>query len=133
MTNKDLIEIAKNARKNAFVSISSYSVGAALLTKSGTVYLGANIEDKSIPNLSCCAERVAIQNAFSHGDREFIAIAIVGGKENNDIDETLIPCGVCLQYIMDMCSDIDIITYIDGNMVSMKVQDYLKIPYKLKN
>ncbi len=133
MTNKDLIEIAKNARKNAFVPISGYSVGAAILTKNGTVYLGTNIEDKSIPNLSCCAERVAIQNAFSHGEREVSTIAVVGGKEKSDIDETLIPCGVCLQYIMDMCSNIDIITYIDGKMVSMRAQDYLKMPYKLKD
>lgn len=131
MTNQDLIEMAKKARKNAFTPISGYSVGAALLTKSGSIYLGANVEENTIPNLSCCAERVAIQNAISYGEKEFIAIAVIGGNKNSEIDSTLIPCAVCLQYIMDMCEDIDIISYVDGKIVSLKAKDYLKIPYKL--
>lgn len=133
MTNLDLINIAKNARKNSVSNRTGYSVGAALITEEGTVYIGANIEEPSILGLSNCAERVAIQNAMSHGERNFRAIAVVGGKNTScDVDDTLMPCGVCLQYILDMCKNIDIIMYMDKKLVEMKVEDLLKAPFILK-
>ncbi|MEG2310389.1 MAG: cytidine deaminase [Clostridia bacterium] len=132
MTNEDLVNIAKNAQKNAFAPVTKYQVGAALLAKSGTIYIGTNVEEYSILNLSNCAERVAIQNAISHGEREFETIAIVGGK-NNTLDDTLVPCGVCLQYILDMCKNIDILTYIDKKLVKNKVMDFLNIAFELKD
>lgn len=133
ITNLDLINIAKNARKNSISNRTGYSVGAALITEEGTVYIGANIEEPSILGLSNCAERVAIQNALSHGERNFKAIAIVGGKNNSDeIDDTLMPCGVCLQYILDMCRNIEIIMYMDKKLVSLKAEDLLKAPFILE-
>lgn len=133
ITNMDLINIAKNARKNSISSRTGFSVGAALITEEGTVYIGANIEEHSIVGLSNCAERVAIQNALSHGERNFKAIAIVGGKNTSEeIEDTLMPCGVCLQYILDMCKNIDIIMYMDKKLVEMKVEDLLKAPFILK-
>lgn len=132
MTNEDLINIAKNARNNAFAPLSNYAVGAALLAKSGTVYIGTNVEENSIMSLSNCAERVAIQSAYSYGEREFLAIAVVGGKQGNECDTTLMPCGVCLQYILDMCKDIDIIAYQNGTINTKKVTDYLNLPYLLE-
>lgn len=133
MTNEDLINIAKNARKNAFANTTGYTVGAALLAKSGTVYIGTNVEEYSIPGLSNCAERVAIQSALSYGEREFEAIAVVGGKkENEEVDNTLVPCAVCLQYMLDMCKNINIITYIEGKLVCNKVKDFLVLPYEFK-
>lgn len=129
MTNEDLINIAKNARKNAYANLSNYTVGAALLTKSGTVYIGTNVEEDSIMGLSNCAERIAIQSAYSYGEREFIALAVVGGKIGKDCDKSLMPCGVCLQYILDMCKNIDILSYEDGILTSRKVEDFLKSPY----
>ena len=133
ISNLDLINIAKNARKNSVSSRTGFSVGAALITEEGTVYIGANIEEPSILGLSNCAERVAIQNALSHGDRNFKAIAIVGGKNDSDkIDDTLMPCGVCLQYIIDMCRNIDIIMYMDKKLVSLKAEDLLKAPFILE-
>lgn len=133
MTNLDLINIAKNARKNSVSKRTGYSVGAALITEEGTVYIGANIEEPSILGLSNCAERVAIQNAMSHGERKFRAIAVVGGKNTSEeVDDTLMPCGVCLQYILDMCKNIDIIMYMDKKLVEMKVEDLLKAPFILK-
>lgn len=131
MTNEDLINIAKNARNKAYAPISNYKVGAALLAKSGTVYIGTNVEENSIMGLSNCAERVAIQSAYSYGEREFVAIAVVGGKDGNNCDETLMPCGVCLQYILDMCKDIDIVIYDNGDIVTRKVTDFLNSPYIL--
>lgn len=131
MTKEDLISIAKNAKKNAFANVTGYKVGAALVASSGTVYIGANIEEPSILGLSNCAERVAIQNALSHGERSFEAIAVVGSKDDDTCDTTLIPCGTCLQYILDMCSNVDIITYIDGELVTKKVKEFLRFPFEL--
>lgn len=132
MTNEELINIAKLAWKNSVTDFSSFGVGAALLAKSGTVYIGANIEEKTIPSLSNCAERVAFQNAMSHGEREFLKIAIVGGKKGaNNLEDNISPCGVCLQYMLDICPDVEIISYINGNIESKKLVDYLNRPYKL--
>ena len=132
MTNEELINIAKLAWKNSVTDISSCGVGAALLAKSGTVYIGANIEEKTIPSLSNCAERVAFQNAMSHGEREFLKIAIVGGKKGaNNLEDNISPCGVCLQYMLYICPDVEIISYINGNIESKKLVDYLNRPYKL--
>ena len=133
MSNEELINIAKLARKNAVADISSYGVGAALLAKSGTVYIGANIEEVSIPSLSNCAERVAFQNAIAHGEREFVKIAIVGGKLSAEtLDNSISPCGVCLQYMLDFCENIEVITYINGELVQKNVKEFLTNPYKFK-
>lgn len=130
MNQSELLNIAKNASKNAFVPISNYQVGAALLAKSGTVYIGVNVEDEAIPAMSVCAERNAIQNAISHGDTEFLAIAVVGKMKDKDaFDATLTPCGMCRQYMIDMCKDIDIICYIDGAEKIVKPRDLLAFTY----
>ncbi len=130
MNQSELLSIAKNASKNAYVPISNYQVGAALLAKSGTVYIGVNVEDPAIPAMSVCAERNAIQNAISHGDKEFVAIAVVGKMKDNDyFDETLTPCGMCRQYMIDMCKDIDIICYIEGIEKVLKPSDLLAYTY----
>lgn len=130
MNQSELLNIAKNASKNAYVPISGYQVGAALLAKSGTVYIGVNVEDEAIPAMSECAERNAIQNAISHGDREFVAIAVVGKmKDNEDFDSTLTPCGMCRQYLVDLCKDIDIVCYIDGVEKIFKPAELLAYTY----
>lgn len=131
MSNEDLIKIAINAMKNSYASVTNYNVGAALLSDSNTVYMGTNIEEYSILGLSNCAERVAIQNAITHGERKFKKIAIVGGKCGKL--GKVSPCGVCLQYILDMCKDIDIITIEDDKIVSKKVTEYLNVPFELKD
>lgn len=132
MSMEDLMNIAINAKKNAYANITGYKVGAALLAESGTVYIGANVEEPSILGLSNCAERVAIQNAISHGEKRFKAIAVVGSKEENICDSTLVPCGTCLQYILDMCDNVDIIYYMDGKIGSRKVKEFLNSPFELK-
>ena len=132
MEDEELIKIASLARKNAFVPLSNYTVGAALLAKSGTVYIGNNIELPSAIGISNCAERVAIQNAYAHGEREFSKIAIIGGTKDSKADETLTPCGVCLQYISEMCKDVDILCFVDGKMICKKVTEFLNFPYEFK-
>lgn len=103
MTDKELIEKAKEAAKNAYVPYSGFKVGAALLTKSGRLYLGCNIESSSYSPTNC-AERTAIFKAVSEGEREFEKIAIVGG-EKGDFSDYCTPCGVCRQVMSEFCSE----------------------------
>lgn len=101
MTDKELIILAKEAAKNAYVPYSGYTVGAALLTKDGKVYTGCNIENAAYGPTNC-AERTAFFKAVSEGEREFEAIAVVGGKEL-DFKDYFAPCGVCRQVMMEFC------------------------------
>ena len=98
MTPEELVRQALAAMKFAYVPYSGFTVGAALLTKSGKVYLGCNIENAAY-GPSNCAERTAFFKAVSEGEREFSAIAVVGGK-----DEPSGPCGVCRQVMQEFCA-----------------------------
>ncbi len=93
MKNKDLISLANDARKNAHAPYSNYRVGAALLTKSGKVYTGVNVENAVFP-LTICAERTALVKAVSEGEHEFESIAVV--TENGGS-----PCGSCRQALAE--------------------------------
>jgi len=86
LDNEKLIEIAKKARENAYAPYSNFKVGAALLTKTGNVYKGCNVENASY-GLTVCAERTAISNAISSGEKEFMKIAIVGGFDEEYIEK----------------------------------------------
>ena len=102
MTPEELVRQALAAMKFAYVPYSGFTVGAALLTKSGKVYLGCNIENAAY-GPSNCAERTAIFKAVSEGEREFAAIAVVGGKDGNAAD-IFPPCGVCRQVMQEFCA-----------------------------
>ena len=103
MTDKELIEKAKEAAKNAYVPYSGYTVGAALLTKDGKVYLGCNIENAAYGPTNC-AERTAFFKAVSEGERAVSKIAVVGGK-NLHFKDYFAPCGVCRQVMREFCDD----------------------------
>ena len=106
-----LIEKAKEAMQNAYAPYSGYQVGAALLCKDGTVYTGCNIENAAhTPTL--CAERTAFAKAVSEGKREFVSIAICGGK-NGVIEGFFPPCGVCRQVMAEFCRE-DFVVYAIG-------------------
>ncbi|MBO7530639.1 MAG: cytidine deaminase, partial [Lachnospiraceae bacterium] len=80
---------------------SGYAVGAAILTSSGEIYRGCNVENSSY-GATICAERCAALKAVSEGDREFKAIAIVGGlKEASELTDYAYPCGICRQFISE--------------------------------
>lgn len=99
---KQLIDIAVKARDMAYAPYSHYKVGAALLGKSGKVYTGCNVENASYTPTNC-AERTAFFKAVSEGEREFTAIAIVGGKEGEELSKNCTPCGVCRQVMTEFC------------------------------
>ena len=102
MDNLELLEEAKKARLKAYTPYSNFEVGAALLTKSGKVYLGCNIENATYTPTNC-AERTAFFKAVSEGEREFEKIAIVGAKDGEDANVMCSPCGVCRQVMMEFC------------------------------
>ena len=102
--HKQLIETAVKARQMAYAPYSHYLVGAALLTKDGKVYTGCNVENASYSPTNC-AERTAFFKAVSEGDRHFSAIAIVGGKEGEELSKHCTPCGVCRQVMTEFCDN----------------------------
>lgn len=102
MTNQELILEAKKARERAYTPYSHFKVGAALLTKSGKVYHGCNIENAAYTPTNC-AERTAFFKAIYEGEREFAKIAIVGGPEDREAEALCAPCGVCRQVMMEFC------------------------------
>ncbi len=92
---RELVEAAKKARLRAYSPYSGVKIGAAVLTSGGSIFTGANIENASY-GLSCCAERAAMFKAVSEGERNILAIAVVGKSE----DFTK-PCGACRQVMVE--------------------------------
>lgn len=91
-----LIDQATIARENAYTPYSHFPVGAAVLTTTGEVYTGCNIENSSY-GATCCAERVALFKAVSHGHRDIWGIAVVAGSQ-----EPVPPCGICRQVMIEL-------------------------------
>ena len=104
MTSLELVNLAIEAREHAYVPYSNFAVGAALLTKDGKVYQGCNIENSSY-GATNCAERTAFFTAVYQGERDFEAIAIVGGKAGEPVSELCAPCGICRQVMREFCKD----------------------------
>ena len=101
MTDLELMNLAVEAREMAYAPYSKFRVGAALLAKSGKVYKGCNVENAAYSPTNC-AERTALFKAVSEGEREFTAIAIVGGMDET-IADFCAPCGVCRQVLAEFC------------------------------
>lgn len=122
---RSLALAAIDAMKRSYSPYSHFTVGAALLTKDGKTYTGANIENASYTP-TVCAERNAIFTAVHQGEREFEAIAIVGGH-NGDVKGVTAPCGVCRQVMREFCKD-DFKIYLskgDGTYVEVKLTELL--------
>lgn len=96
---KMLLDKAEEAKQNAYVPYFHFHVGAALLTKSGKIYKGANIEGASF-GVTVCAERTAVYKAVTEGDKEFAAIAVL-----SDSEEIIYPCGICRQVLSDFVDE----------------------------
>lgn len=120
MSNNDLIEVAKKARSNAYVPYSNFAVGAALLTKSGKIFGGCNVENISL-GLTMCAERVAVGAALSNAESEFVTICLVANSKR-----PVFPCGACRQVLAEFNPALKIVTStIDGQHETLNLSDLL--------
>ena len=107
---KQLMEVAIEYRSRSYAPYSHFQVGAALLTKDGEIFGGCNIENAAYTP-SNCAERTAIFKAVSEGKKEFCAIAIVGGKQDGEL-QFCSPCGVCRQVLVEFCNPETFVVYL---------------------
>jgi cytidine deaminase len=118
MSPEELVARAMSAQKFAYAPYSNYPVGAALLTRSGRVYQGVNVENATYA-LTVCAERTAVLKAVSEGEREFEAIAVVtlnGGS----------PCGACRQVLREFAPNLTVyIADAQGNYRQTSVAELL--------
>ena len=131
-TYRSLALAAIEAMKKSYSPYSHFTVGAALLTKEGKIYTGANIENVSYTP-TVCAERTAIFTAVHQGERDFEAIAIVGGHEGK-ITGVTAPCGVCRQVMSEFCSPdfkVILVTTPDGDYVEETLGSLLPYTFKL--
>ena len=98
ISDKELMGFAIAARHTAYAPYSGYQVGAALITESGRLYTGCNVENSSY-GATCCAERTAVFKAVSDGELRIDKIAIAGGK--GDKLNMAFPCGICRQVLRE--------------------------------
>ena len=115
MTYEQLCDLAKEAMGRAYAPYSGFKVGAALLCSDGTVYQGCNIENAAFGPTNC-AERTAFFKAIYDGRRDFVAIAVCGGKDGV-ITGAFPPCGVCRQVMREFCGD-------DFKILMMNTKDF---------
>lgn len=126
MINEKLFDIAKQVAKNAYAPYSNFRVGAALLTDSGNIYKGCNVENASY-GLSMCAERNAIFNMVSNGEQKISEIAIYV-----DSEKLFPPCGACRQVLAEFGQDIAIYYGNDDKIVETSLKEILPHTFRLK-
>lgn len=117
---KQLIGEAIKMLARSYIPYSHFAVGAALLTKDDRIYTGCNIENAALTPGNC-AERTAFFKAISEGEREFKAIAIVGGKDR-EVTDYCSPCGVCRQVMREFCVPSEFVLLLAKN-----VDDYKEV------
>lgn len=125
MDYRELFEIAEAQLGKAYVPYSRFHVGAALLTGSGKVYTGVNVENATY-GATICAERTASVKAVSEGDMVFNAIAIASSGG------TATPCGICRQFLYEFSNDMDVIVGDDADhLVVYKLDELLPHGFRL--
>ena len=107
MTDRQLINLAVQASRNAYVPYSHFAVGAALECRDGTVFTGCNVENAALGS-TICAERTAACKAVSEGARDFTAIAIASNGS------APYPCGACRQFLAEFAPDMEVLSVMGG-------------------
>ena len=128
MTDRDLLNMARDAAKQAYVPYSHFPVGAALECADGSVFTGCNVENAALGS-TICAERTAIVKAVSEGRRKFVRIAIYGEGETY-----CMPCGACRQVMAEFAGDSDmevLCTRAGGRYVSYRLSQLMPHTFKL--
>jgi len=123
-----LLEVAKNARENAYAPYSKFKVGAVLKTKDGRIYKGANVENASY-GLTNCAERTALFSAYADGVRktDIESFLIIG-----DTKAPISPCGACRQVMSELLAKETKITLanIKGNTKEVTISELMPMPFE---
>ena len=125
----ELVSIAKKAREQAYAPYSGdFKVGAAVLTNSGEIYSGCNVENSSF-GATMCAERVAVFKAVAEGHRKIKAVAVVA-----DTPDPISPCGLCLQVISEFGDDtIVLMSNTAGDTLQSEMRKLLPIVFKFRH
>lgn len=119
MSDLDLWMIADRIKENAYSPYSNIKVGAALLTDSGNVYVGVNVENSSF-GATVCAERSAVVSAVSAGERNFVKLAVSGTMKS------CTPCGICRQFLSEFSQDLIVVYRGNGeDLKATKLKDLL--------
>jgi len=120
--DKELLDVAVDVIKRNYRD-PRHTVGAAVLTESGKVYVGVNVD-------SCgygpCAEPIAVGTAISNGEKTFKRIVAVGGQEGENL---MSPCGNCRQLILDYAPDAEVILMHEGKPVKANIKDLIPDSY----
>src|SRR3954468_7039211 len=120
MEINELLAEARKAREFAYAPYSHFPVGAALLTKSGRVFTGCNVENLSF-GLTICAERAAIFGALAAGERNFVRIGIIA-----DSKSPVTPCGACRQVLAEFSSEMEIVcSNLEGTLFHSTISELL--------
>lgn len=110
MNEKEMFELARQTAANSYSPYSNFMTGATLVTKSGKIYTGCNVENQTLQSI--CAEKVAFAKALSEGERDFKAIFVVGKQRDEKIFREITPCGYCRQFFCEFCKpDFEIYSY----------------------
>ena len=133
MEYKQLIEIAFEIRDNAYAPYTGFKCAAVLLSQSGEIYAGTNVEISSL-NCSLTAVQSAFTNALAGGEKKFSAIVIVGGLDDGEIDYCS-PTGICRQFIQEFClSDFKIIlARTSEDYIVYDFEDLFPVAFRKKN
>lgn len=126
LTDRELLNMARDAARNAYVPYSRFPVGVALECADGSVFTGCNVENAALGS-TICAERTAIVKAVSEGCTEFLRIAIYGEGENY-----CMPCGACRQVMTEFDPDGDmevLCTRSGGRYVSYRLSQLMPKPF----
>lgn len=127
MTDKELYLMAKEVLSHAYAPYSGFKVGAALLSKTGQVFTGVNVENASF-GATVCAERTAFLKAVSEGRREFATIAVACSQ-----GQAALPCGICLQFMYEFTDDLRIIVGPDeDHLRSVNIRDLLPEGFRME-
>jgi cytidine deaminase len=129
MNRQDLVKIATKAKERSYSPYSKFRVGAALISKDGRIFEGANIENASY-SATICAERTAVFAAKLEGITEFSAIAIT-----SDSKDYIPPCGACRQVLLELCGkDLDVhVANGKGDIKSFKLSELIPFSFDDKN
>lgn len=126
ISDSELISMAYKAAENSYSPYSRFAVGAALLTASGNVYTGCNVENASYP-AGICAERCAMSRAVASGEREFTTVAIA----SPDSQDPVYPCGICLQFMSEFMGDGRVVLRDGEKIISRSLKELLPFGFKL--